>query len=112
MPIINAEVDAEASRKTEKYILTPNLSSSLFPSLGVHLSLSLPLMELINAPLQNTHLNLSLICIWRVRRAQNNPGEVSTPTKRAEAGRQARPQKREEAREAEEAEETQKWRLD
>lgn len=69
-------------------------------------------MELINAPLQNTHVNLSLICIWRVRRAQNNPGEVSTPTKRAEAGRQARPQKREEAREAEEAEETQKWRLD
>lgn len=110
MPIINAEVDAEASRKTEKYILTPNLSSYLSLSLGIHLSLSL--MELINAPLQNTHLNLSLICIWRVRRAQNNPGEVSTPTKRAEAGRQARPQKREETREAEEAEETQKWRLD
>lgn len=112
MPIINAEVDAEASRKTEKYILTPNLSSSLSFPPYLPISLSLSFMELINAPLQNTHLNLSLICIWRVRRAQINPGEVSTPTKRAEAGRQARPQKREEAREAEEAEETQKWRLD
>lgn len=110
MPIINAEVDAEAeaSRKTEKYILTPNLSVSLSLPRPIPLSL----VELINTRLQNTHLNLSLICIWRVRRAQNNPGEVSTPTKRAEAGRQARPQKREEAREAEEAEETQKWRLD
>lgn len=46
----------------------------------------------------------------RVRRAQDTPGKVSTPTKRAEAGRQVRPpkMKRRMRREAEEAEETEK----
>lgn len=40
VPIINAAVDAEASRKTEKYILTPNLSFSLTLFLLLSLSLS------------------------------------------------------------------------